>query len=172
MPIAFPPARMGSLFDDYPLRYRSPFAVVPAPHLGRPGTPLTASTLHPGGAWPLVATNLLRLGTMYQNVQDTAIINPVNTVWTDRLVYDRELNTTQYSFSGVSRDSAGAILATCQVNVVRTADKVLEVQTVSDGSGNWSVFVTQPRHYFFVEYKAGVPDVFGTSLDDRTPIQR
>lgn len=76
---------------------------------------------------------------------------------------------TRFTFSGVSRDSAGAVLGNCQVLVFRTYDNILAAQTTSDGSGNWSVIVDRQQRHFFVEYKAGAPDVFGTSLNDRVP---
>lgn len=173
MPIAFPTARRGSLFDDYPLRYRSPFAVITYPHLGRPGFPLTANTLHPGGSWPFVATNVRLLGRMYADVQSTAVINPVTVPEraTDNRIVTRVLSVAQWRLTGISRDNTGAVLGNCQVLVFRTNDKGLEIETVSDGSGNWSVLVSQSRTHFFVAYKAGAPDVFGTSLNDRVPIQ-
>ena len=76
---------------------------------------------------------------------------------------------TRFTFAGVSRDSTGAALANCQVLVFRTYDNVLVATTTSDGSGNWSVIVDRQQRHYFVEYRAGTPDVFGTSLNDRVP---
>jgi hypothetical protein len=76
---------------------------------------------------------------------------------------------TRFTLSGVSRDANGDVLAGCQVLVFRTYDNVLTAQTTSDGSGVWSVTVDRLQRHFFVEYKAGTPDVFGTSLNDRMP---
>lgn len=76
---------------------------------------------------------------------------------------------TRFTFTGVSRDANGDILPSCQVLVFRTYDNVLAAQTVSDGSGAWSVIVDRQQRHFFVEYKVGAPDVFGTSLNDRVP---
>lgn len=93
-------------------------------------------------------------------------INPLQ----PRQVFPRPPATgTRFTFSGVSRDSAGAVLASCQVLIFRTYDNVLAAQTTSDGSGAWSVIVARQQRHFFVEYKVGAPDVFGTSLNDRVP---
>lgn len=75
-------------------------------------------------------------------------------------------STGSFSLSGVSRDSTGAALAACTVLVFNAHTNEFIGQTVSDGSGNWSVVVptNSPRH-FVVEYKAGSPDVAGTSVN-------
>lgn len=171
MPIAFPLPAQGNAFNNLATLYRNPFFVVPAPNLSRPGKPLTANALDPGGSWPLVATNVRRLGTMYANVQQTAIVNPVNTVRTDRRIETRVLSDAQWRLTGVSRDSVGAALGSCQVLVYRTDTRALAAETISDGSGNWTVLVDQPNRYFLVEYLAGTPDRFGTSLNTLTPLQ-
>ena len=42
---------------------------------------------------------------------------------------------------GVTKDETGAILPFCKVIVQRTSDNIVVAQTVSDGSGNYSVTV-------------------------------
>lgn len=76
---------------------------------------------------------------------------------------------TRFTLSGISRDANGAVLASCQVLVFRTYDKVLAAETTSDGSGVWSVIVDRLQRHFYVEYKDGSTPVFGTSLNDRMP---
>lgn len=171
MPIAFPLHRRGNVFDNPSSLYRKPFFVVPAPNFMRLGVPVSASALDPGGVWPRVGVNVRRLGTMYAAVQHTAIVNPMNATHTDQQVFNRVLSVAQYRLSGVSRDAVGATLGFCQVLVYRTDTRLLAAETVSDGSGAWSVIVDQPNRYFFVEYLVGSPDVFGTSLNTREPVQ-
>lgn len=65
--------------------------------------------------------------------------------------------------SGVSRDSTGAPLAGCTVNLFRTVDNSFVDSTVSDGSGAWSIPTMARGPFFLVEYLAGSPDRFGTS---------
>jgi hypothetical protein len=66
---------------------------------------------------------------------------------------------------GVSRDSAGAILANCTVMIFRTEDKSFIGQTVSDGVGAWSYSITVGGPFFLVEYLVGTPDRAGTSVN-------
>jgi hypothetical protein len=75
------------------------------------------------------------------------------------------------SLSGVSRDSVGATLGACTVKVFRTVNDTKAFETVSDGSGNWAVadVGVEPGPFYYVEYKAGSPDVAGTSLNTNVP---
>lgn len=68
--------------------------------------------------------------------------------------------------SGVTRDSAGAALAACTVKLFRTRDNVFVTQKISDESGNYSFDnVSVGEQFYTVAYKAGSPDVAGTSLN-------
>lgn len=76
--------------------------------------------------------------------------------------------------SGVTRDSAGAALAACTVKLFRTRDNVFVTQKISDESGNYSFDNVSPdqlanvsvgEQFYTVAYKAGSPDVAGTSLN-------
>lgn len=74
----------------------------------------------------------------------------------------------KFLLSGVTLDSAGAILGSCTVQVFRTADSVLVGQTISDATtGAWTVEVSgSPGATFFANfYKVGSPDVFATTLN-------
>lgn len=76
----------------------------------------------------------------------------------------------RYSLSGVSRDSAGAALGGCTVKVFLTGNDTKQFETVSDGSGNWSIDVgANPGPFYYVEYKIGSPDQAGTSINTNVP---
>lgn len=171
MPIAFPPQSRGSVFDDITLLYRKPFDVVPAPNMGRPGVRFNAQSLSPGIPLTKARPNVRRLGTMYAAVTNTATINPVNVPVTDGRVFNRVQANLNMSLSGVSRDSTGAALASCQVLVFRTEDKTLVAETTSDASGNWSISLLKGGPFFLVEYKDGGTPVAGTSINTLAPVQ-
>ena len=69
-----------------------------------------------------------------------------------------------WTISGVTKDSTGAVLGSCQVIVFRTSDNTVIATTTSDANGNYSVNVGQSDHYG-VAYKAGSPDVAGTTVN-------
>lgn len=71
-----------------------------------------------------------------------------------------------FSISGVTRDSAGSVLNNCAVDLFLTAEDTLVASTTSDGSGNFSFTVSgNSQNYFLRAYKAGSPDVAGTSVN-------
>lgn len=67
---------------------------------------------------------------------------------------------------GVTKDSAGTALASCTVDLFQTLDdKFIETQT-SDASGNYEFrSPSLSTAYYVVAYKAGAPDVAGTTLN-------
>lgn len=67
---------------------------------------------------------------------------------------------------GVTKDSTGAALGSCTVDLFTTTDNVLVATTVSDASGNYEFRgrSTSFTHYV-VAYKAGSPDVSGTTVN-------
>jgi hypothetical protein len=77
----------------------------------------------------------------------------------------RPLSTKNEVISGVTRDAAGAPLGNCVVKLFRTPSDILAAATMSDASGNWSIDNPGSGPFYTVEYKAGVPDVAGTSLN-------
>lgn len=72
-----------------------------------------------------------------------------------------------FQITGVTRDSTGAILGSCVVHLFRTADDVELDQINSDASGNFSFVsgLSSEQSHYIVAYKAGSPDVSGTSLN-------
>jgi hypothetical protein len=78
----------------------------------------------------------------------------------------RSPNFSQEGFfiSGVTRDSTGAALAGVTVDLYLTATDRRVDSVVSDGSGAFS-FGATAGPYYLVAYKAGAPDVAGTSVN-------
>jgi len=154
------------------------FDAVPAPNMGRPGAPV--NTTWPGGmgGWslnpgytPQAAVNLRRPSTTYQAPDQTAVVNPaamIDECYDETKGFDRDLGQLSMRIIGVSRDASGAALGGCSIHVFRTTDDTLVALTTSDGSGNWVAYPNAPGPYYFVEYKAGSPDVFGTSPNTNT----
>lgn len=52
--------------------------------------------------------------------------------------------------SGVTRDSTGAPIANCQVEVFRTSDDLNLGGTISDGSGNFSFTLSSNSDTYFI----------------------
>lgn len=73
-----------------------------------------------------------------------------------------------FIISGVTRDATGAALGNCIVMLFNQATKALEQTVTSDASGNYSFTVDKTASYFDVAYKAGSPDVFGTTANTLT----
>jgi hypothetical protein len=67
--------------------------------------------------------------------------------------------------TGITKDSAGAALGGCTVHLFRTADDMEVDQRVSDGSGNYSLICAGSGTFYVVAYKAGGPDVAGTTVN-------
>lgn len=190
MPIAFPrPSGQTPIFyGDAAQIFKTPAWTIPVPNLGRVGVPLSDDTLNPGLPMPRLpgasgggaAANVRRFGTMYADVQNTAIQNPVTTsappgsILTDRRLYDRVQGEKTGIISGVSRDNTGAPLGNCRVMLFRTAVGVGQQdfvgETLSDGSGNWSFATLESGPFFLVEYLAGSPDQAGTSVNTIAPV--
>jgi len=187
MPIRFPPVTMGpvALYREqlWLKNGLKSFDVVPAPNLCGVGVPFKATpsadgtqvALNPGFPRPkgnTFAVNLRRLGTIYEAPTNTATVNPAVSLINDHIDEysgdNRVLGYSSQRIVGVSRDATGVALGNCVVKVFRTADDVLVASTTSDGSGNWTAYPNQTGPYYFVEYKAGSPDVFGTSPNTNT----
>ena len=71
--------------------------------------------------------------------------------------------------TGVTRDSAGAVLGGCGVELFRTASDIMMLRTVSDATtGDFRFSAPDEGPYYIVAYKAGAPDVAGTSVNTLT----
>lgn len=79
--------------------------------------------------------------------------------------------TGTFSLSGVTRDSSGVALAGCVVDLFLNSEDTLVATTTSDGSGNYTFIVNGNSQTYFVRaYKAGAPDVAGTSVNTLTAV--
>lgn len=67
---------------------------------------------------------------------------------------------------GVTKDSTGAVLGSCTVTLFRTTDDLEIDKTISDASGNYEFRgAGGGTNYYVVAYKAGSPDVAGTTVN-------
>ena len=74
-----------------------------------------------------------------------------------------------FSLSGVTRNSSGVALGNCVVDLFLNSEDTLVATTVSDGSGNYRFTLSGNSQTYFVRaYKAGSPDVAGTSVNTLT----
>src|SRR5215217_4175737 len=75
---------------------------------------------------------------------------------------------SRYIISGITRDSAGAILGGCTVDLYEAATSLRRGSTISDlVTGYWEVEVAGDRSltFFARAYLAGSPDVAGTTVN-------
>lgn len=78
-------------------------------------------------------------------------------------------NATSLYISGVTRDSTGAVLGGCVVQLFRTSDDAIIAEQVSDGStGAYSFPILVGGPFYVVAYKAGTPDLAGTTVNTLT----
>jgi len=70
--------------------------------------------------------------------------------------------------SGITIDQLGARLPGCTVKAFNSVTNVFVDQTISDGSGNYSMNLPRGNTYFLVAYKAGSPNKAGTSVNTIT----
>ena len=70
-----------------------------------------------------------------------------------------------FSISGVTKDSAGAAIGTCVVDLFVTGSDQLLYATTSDASGNFRFNNPGTGPFYLVAYKVGSPDVAGTTVN-------
>ena len=70
---------------------------------------------------------------------------------------------------GYTRDAYGSPLPLATVKLFRTVDDSLQNTVVSDGSGLYSVTSPYADGHYLVVYKAGPPDVCGTTINTLAP---
>jgi hypothetical protein len=80
----------------------------------------------------------------------------------------------QWVITGITKDSTGAALGNCRVVAFETGriakDGAPVVgETISDGSGNYSIPVPLNTIYHLVGYLPGSPDVAGSTVNKVTP---
>lgn len=77
----------------------------------------------------------------------------------------RSFSTYTATVSGVTKDSTGAALASVTVQLFRTVDDAYIGETTSNGSGVYSIASVVSGPFYIVAYKAGAPDVAGTTVN-------
>ena len=80
------------------------------------------------------------------------------------------LPSPKYYISGITKDSVGAALASCDVDVLKTSGDIITNRTTSDSVGYFrmEVYAPPPTAFYLVAYKTGSPDVAGTSVNTIT----
>ena len=73
-----------------------------------------------------------------------------------------------FALSGITRDSAGVVLATCKVELFTGGNRSVAV-TVSGADGSFSFSNPGSGPFFLVAYKQGSPDVAGTTVNTLQP---
>lgn len=71
----------------------------------------------------------------------------------------------RYVITGVTKDSTGAALGLVTVDLFDTANDIIRATTISDANGNYLVDAQINTTYYLVAYKAGAPDVAGTTVN-------
>lgn len=74
-----------------------------------------------------------------------------------------------YHFCGTTRDSAGAALGTCVVQGFATANDAYLGECTSGPTGEYCLTVASTQASYLVAYKAGAPDVAGTTVNTLVP---
>lgn len=74
-------------------------------------------------------------------------------------------STYTSTISGATKDSTGAALAGVTVKLFVTGSNLFVSEAVSDGSGNYTLPIDKSGPFFIEAYKAGAPDVAGTTVN-------
>lgn len=171
MPISFPVMPIGRPAIQAKNLIQKPFDVIPAPNMGNPGFRFMADTLGSGRGKIYPRASACNPGVSEGKVFAIASIDRRPNPLKDNALWKELQGTLRMTMSGITRDSAGAILGTCRVMIFRTEDNSFVAETVSDGSGAWSIVLLKGGPFFQVCYKVGAPDLAGTSLNTLVPVQ-
>ena len=74
-------------------------------------------------------------------------------------------STKNETISGITKDSTGSALGSCMVQLFRTPSDQFVGEMLSDASGNYSFDNPGSGPFYIVAYKAGAPDVAGTTVN-------
>lgn len=83
------------------------------------------------------------------------------------LVYRGAGSALNTALTGITRDSAGAVLGLCRVDLCQ--NNVISRSITSDAGGNYSFVNPGSGPFFLVAYKQGSPDVAGTTVNTLHP---
>jgi hypothetical protein len=73
-----------------------------------------------------------------------------------------------FALEGVTRDTNSAPLGGVVVQLFRTTDEAFIEQSTSDVNGNYQLSTPYADAHYIVAYKAGSPDVAGTTTNTLT----
>lgn len=86
-------------------------------------------------------------------------------MWRSPIMY----SDRSYSITGTTKDSTGAALGACVVELFYTATDLPICKVLSDATTGAFTFLIGPNStYYIVAYKAGSPDVAGTTVNTLT----
>jgi hypothetical protein len=136
------------------------------------------TTILTGNEWrlePIFWSNEIREGSLgYYSpwwprpgfIGDLAVdVGLIEATWFELPEITRGTNT-RYGIAGVTRDVYGSALGGVLVKLFLLSTDVKVDQIVSDPLGNFLVSTPfYPDDHYLVEYKAGSPDVFGSSVN-------
>jgi len=133
---------------------RNEFSSSPAPgfetDFGSPYMPLYS-------AWPL--------SSLWGISQSMAMMSAV--WWDEGIPFPWTGAANWKRITGITKDANDAPLAGCTVHLFRTADDVLLLVTVSGADGTYEIgVVDENTQCYLVAYKAGSPDVAGTTRNN------
>lgn len=178
MPIAFPPEERGADWnraDAIRQKLVDSELQIDVTNLGNVGAEFDGTALDPGigFGWTINrGVNLRSLGFDYEGTSPDRA-NPAQQ-FNQRNNFDNGLLQIQYDWAqsntaltGVTRDSTGAILAGCRVTL--NQGNVIVAEATSDGSGGFTFSNPGSGPFFIVAYKAGSPDVAGTTVNTLLP---
>jgi hypothetical protein len=171
VPIAFPPQDRGPDWD-WASTLNQTEVDVDATNLAAIGQEFDGLVLDPGIGigWNVGrAVNLRNLGSDFEGPEWQGRMNPVKTIAIDPTKWSVFFDYTFAGLSGITRDSTGAVLGGCTVEMFYTLGDVWVQGTVSDASGAFSFSQMAPGPYYFVAYLPGSPDVAGTSVNTLQP---
>lgn len=80
-------------------------------------------------------------------------------------IFRGELAHNTPVLTGVTRDSAGNPVGNCALDLYITHVDVIAQQGASDASGNFSFVNPGSGPFYIVAYKAGSPDIAGTTVN-------
>ena len=131
-----------------------------------------------GGVPPFMAVNLpLQLNTSFgrtdSDIKGPGIPKPIGFQLRSRVFNLQRARrvpppATYLTISGITRDNTGAILGNCVVDLFDTLTDAIIERTTSDADGVYGFRYASTRSFYVVAYKAGSPDVAGTSVNTLT----
>lgn len=93
------------------------------------------------------------------------LASPTERIGVGRSFRSPRFSMTSIRVTGITKNSTGTPLGNCDVHLFRAADDAEVDQGVSDGAGNYSLICAGSGTFYIVAYKAGSPDVAGTTVN-------